>query len=135
MEYPFQIWYKDESGNEYLLTNDNHFRVSYQNSIQRVNYAVYYTPPNSSVTYNSVYFLNPGKSAEIRFPPNTSQYRIIECGINQEVYDTVSVNDNIIEGTAINGTDRKSFDSGWISVAQCPIMLFDNHVKQLHGIN
>ncbi len=130
VEYPFQIWYKDEeTESEHLLTNDDYNNVSYQNSIQRVEYVSSYTPRNSSVTFNSVYFLNPGKSAEIRFPPNTSQYRIIECGINQEVYDTVSVNDNIIEGTAINGTDRKSFDSGWISVAQCPIMLFDNHVN------
>ena len=129
VEYPFQIWYKDESGNEYLLTNDNHFRVSYQNSIQRVNYAVYYTPPNSSVTYNSVYFLNPGKSAEIQFPANTGQYRIVECGINQEVYDTVNVNGTAVTGTAISGTDRKSYDSGWLNIGQRPVIVFDNHVN------
>ena len=129
VEYPFQIWYKDEAGNEYLLTNDNHFKVSYQNSIQRVEYVPSYTPRNSSVTYESVYFLNPQKSAEIQFPVNTGQYRIIECGINQEVYDTVNVNDTVITGTAINGTDRKLYDSGWMSVAQRPVIVFDNHVN------
>ncbi len=124
VEYPFQIWYKtEENGIEHLLKNDEYIRVNYQNSIQRVDYSPSYTLRNSSVTYESVYFLNPGKSAEIRFPDNISQYRIIECGINQEVYDTV------ITGTAINGTDRKLYDSGWISVAQRPVIVFDNHVN------
>ena len=130
VEYPFQIWYKtEENGTEQLLRNDEYTKVNYQNSIQRVNYAVSYTPPNSSVTYESVYFLNPGKSAEIKLPLNTVQYRIIECGINQEVYDTVSVNDTVITGTTIHGTDRKSYDSGWLSVAQRPVIVFDNHVN------
>ena len=103
VEFPFQIWYKDdETGTEHLLTNDEFTtRVSYQNSIQRVEYLSSYTPPNSTVTYPSVYFINPGKSAEIKFPANVSQYRIIECGINQEVYDTVSINDTVVPGTVI----------------------------------
>ena len=130
VEYPFQIWYKtEENGTEQLLRNDEYTKVNYQNSIQRVNYAVSYTPPNSSVNYESVYFINPGKSAEIKLPLNTVQYRIIECGVNQEVYDTVSVNDTVITGTVINGTDRKSYDSGWLSVAQRPVIVFDNHVN------
>ncbi len=129
VEYPFQIWYKDEeTGAEHLLTNDDFISVNYQNSIQRVDYEPTYTPHNSTVTYNSVYFLNPGKSAEIRFPANTIQYKIIECGVNQEVYDTVKINDDVVLGSAINGTDRKCYDSGWLSVAERPVIMFDNHV-------
>lgn len=129
VEYPFQIWYRnEETGSEHLLTNDENVRVSYLNSIQRVEYASSYTPNNSSVTYDSVYFLDPGKNTEIRFPANTTQYRIIECGINQEVYDTVSVNGTVIQGTSISGTDRKSYDSGWMSIAHRPVIVFDNHV-------
>ena len=130
VEYPFQIWYKDEeNGEPHLLTNEQFITVNYQNSIQRVDYEPSYTPFNSSVTYNSVYFLNPGKSAEIKFPVNTIQYKIVECGINGEVYDTVKVNDSVIAGSTITGTDRKSYDSGWLSVAERPVIMFDNHVN------
>ena len=130
VEFPFQIWYRDEeTGAAHLLQNDENIRVSYQNSIQRVDYVPAYTPPNSSVTFDSVYFINPGKTAEIKFPPNATQYRIVECGINQEVYDTVRINDTEITGTAISGTDRRAYDSGWLSIAQRPMMVFDNHVN------
>ena len=130
VEYPFQIWYKDrETSTEHLLTNDDIIRVNYQSSIQRVDYFSSFTPNNSSVTFDSVYFLDPGKSVEIKFPDNTIEYRVIECGINQEVYDTVTVNGTVVPGTVINGTDRKLYDSGWLSVAQRPVMVFDNHVS------
>ena len=130
VEYPFQIWYKcDEDDTEHLLTNDDDVRVDYQNSIQRVEYAASYTPQNSSVTYESVYFLNPSKTAEIRFPQNNVQYRIIECGINHEVYDTVTVNGTVVTPTVIAGTDRSSYDSGWLSLSQQPVIVFDNHVN------
>lgn len=130
VEFPFQIWYKDEeTGSEHLLQNDENIRVSYQNSIQRVEYVPSYTPPGSSETYQSVYFINPGKSTEIQFPANASQYRIVECGINHEVYDSVSVNDTPVEGTLISGTDRKSYDSGWSSMSDRPVIVFDNHVN------
>ena len=129
VEYPFQIWYKDrDTLSEHLLTNDDSVSVEYQNSIQRVDYVSSYTPNNSSVTFDSVYFLDPGKSAEIAFPVDTVEYRIIECGINHEVYDTVTVNGTVIEGTAVTGTDRKLYDSGWLNVSQRPIVVFDNHV-------
>ena len=130
VEFPFQIWYKDEeTGSEHLLQNDENIRVSYQNSIQRVEYVPSYTPPGSSETYQSVYFINPGKSTEIQFPANASQYRIVECGINHEVYDSVSVNDTPVEGTLISGTGRKSYDSGWSSMSDRPVIVFDNHVN------
>ena len=62
------------SGTEYKLSTTvngetkylNIGSTLYQNSIQRVEYVPSYTPPNSPVSYDSVYFINPGKSAEAR---------------------------------------------------------------------
>lgn len=86
--------YKDEAeGAEHLLrNNDEHISVTYQNSTQVVHYQESYTPPGGTQSYDSVYFLNPGKSAEIHFPANTIEYKVIECGVNSEVYDQVTIN-------------------------------------------
>lgn len=130
VEYPFQIWYRDqEHGDDHLLTNsDQLVRVTYQNSTKKVEYAPVYTPPNSTQPYQSVYFLHPGLSADIHFPVNTIEYRIIECGINSEVYDHVYVNEEEITGVSIGNTDRHYYDSGWMRVADRPSVVFDNHV-------
>ncbi len=131
VEYPYQIWYIDEEHyEEHLLTNANKdIGVFYQNSTQKVDYAASYTPPNSTTTYNSVFFINPGKSAEIKFPSKTIRYRIIECGINEEVYDHVYVNDVELTGTSLPGSKRKSYDSDWLSVEERPNMIFENHIN------
>lgn len=129
VEYPYQIWYKDGNNVEHLLTNDNNYiNVTYQNSTQRVDYLPVYTPPNSTASYDSVYLLNPGKSAEVHFPTNTIEYKIVECGINDEVYDSVKINGVTATGDTITGSGRSSYDSGWISVAQRPSIVFENHV-------
>ncbi|MBQ9872582.1 MAG: hypothetical protein IJM27_11740, partial [Eubacterium sp.] len=137
VEYPYQIWYKDSQpdppgqtlNHEHLLTNDyDDINVVYQNSTQKVDYLAQYTPPGSNVVYESVYFLHPGMAAEIFFPDNTIEYKIIECGINHEVYDEVSVNGTTITGTAIGDSGRNSYDSGWLSVIERPRVSFKNHV-------
>ena len=131
VEYPFQIWYEDDKGEHKLLTNTASVsNVTYQNSTHKVNYLESYTPPNSTVSYDSVYFINPGMVADIHFPEKTLKYHIIECGINTDVYDHVYVNGDEINGESINNnTNRKSFDSGWQSIINRPSIVFENHVK------
>jgi Predicted outer membrane protein len=130
VEYPYQIWYiSEEDGQEKLLTStDANINVTYQNSTQKVKYSASYTPPNCDEPYDSVYFLHPKKSVEIHFPSDAIQYKIIECGINQEVYDHVYVNDVEITGESIGNTNRRYYDSGWISVKDRPNVNFENHV-------
>lgn len=136
VQYPYQIWYKLEDDNEQkLLDNvDPLIGVFYQNSTQEVDYAASYTPPGSNMEYKSVFFLDPGKVAEIRFPSNTNQYNIIECGINSEVYNHVYVNGQEVNGTEIT-TDqaeipRKSFETDWDTVENRPRTAFNNHVDE-----
>ena len=136
VEYPYQIFYRVvENGPEMLLTNeDNLINVTYQNSTQQVKYLEHYTPPGSTVTYDGVYLLQPGKSAEIHFPSDTVEYRVVECAINEEVYNIVHVNDLSVEGVYItNGTentDRKNYDSGWIEVKRKPSIVYKNNVVE-----
>ena len=128
-QYPYQIWYKDKHGEHLLTSTNDHFSVTYQNSTKKVEYAEHYTPPGSDTTYDSVYFLHPDMVAEIHFPEDTIEYKIIECGINNEVYDKVKVNDSEVGGEIIT-TDatRSSYDSGWMDVKTRPDVTFDNHV-------
>lgn len=132
VEYPYQIWYIDDETTQVpkLLTRDDaHISVNYQNSTEKVKYVDLYTPPNCDVSYPSVFFLHPGKPAEIHFPSDAIQYKIIECGINQEVYDHVYVNGKKIESVSIGNSNRRYYDSGWISVAERPSVKFENHVN------
>lgn len=132
VEYPFQIYYKtDPDGPETLLTNlYDAINVTYQNSTTNVEYRPTYSPPGSNVSYNSVYFLNPGMTAEIHFPADTIEYRIVECGINPEVYDQVNINGTAVTGLAAGDSNRQTYDSGWLVVKDNPTMLYDNHVNE-----
>ena len=132
VEYPFQIWYKDELyGDAHLLTNtSSQTNVNYQNSTQTVEYLAQYTPPNSNVTYDSVYFLHPSMNAQINFPTNTIEYRIVECGVNSAVYDEVIVNGTEVQPHAVGTSDRNYYDSGWMSITENPNTVFENHVYE-----
>ena len=129
VEYPFQIWYRDNKDTEKQLTNTGSVHnVTYRNSTQKVDYLETYNPPNSSVSYDSVYFLNPDMTTEIHFPEETVEYRIIECGINTDVYDNVRVNGVTVQGSG--NTNHLSFDSGWQAVKDTPSLVFENHVAK-----
>ena len=127
VEYPFQIYYKDpKTGAETLLTDDpaNNIGVKYRNSTQSVKYASSYRDRNGNV-YNNVFFLTPDKSAEISFPDNTIDYRIVECSMSYEVYDAVYVNGVRMD---TDGEGRRDIDTGWDKVEKRPSVTFDNHV-------
>ncbi|MBQ6182077.1 MAG: hypothetical protein IJK31_10405 [Ruminococcus sp.] len=130
LEYPYQIWYKDQTNGEpKLLTNDDqHINVTYQNSTKKVDYLESYTPPGSETSYPSVFFINPQRSAEIHFPANTIEYQIIECGISNDVYDKVSVNGTAVSMDSIGQSGRSTIESGWIQVSERTNVTFDNHV-------
>ena len=135
VEYPYQIWYKVSAEDEpKLLRNDSaHVNVTYQNSTQKVDYRERYTPPKATDYYESVYFLSPDKVAEIKFPENTYQYKIVECGVNTEVYDGVSVpgvDSETMSSTQTPGNiNRFSFEIPWTTVEARKVVTFENHVN------
>ncbi|MBP5303667.1 MAG: hypothetical protein J6Z00_02100 [Clostridia bacterium] len=131
VEFPYQIWYKLKNDNtEHLLTNvANVEKVTYQSSTQHINNVASYTPPNTNVSYSSVYMINPNRATEVHFPADTTEYRILECGINEEVYDQVLINNQAILGQTLGTSNRGTYDSGWISLNTQTNVVFENHVE------
>ena len=139
VEYPFQIYYTENdgeggsAGEEKLLRNDDeHVRVTYQNSNQPVTYVKKYRPPGFSEeqAYESIYFLNPKKNAEISFPDNTISYRIVECAVDHTVYGNVMINGAEVPADRIEIVgDLRSYKSEAISAEDRPTINFDNYVN------
>ena len=101
VEYPFQIYYTlpegegGAPGEPRLLGNDDeHIRVTYQNSNQSVAFVKKYRPPGftDEQAYENIYFINPTKNAEISFPDDTISYKIVECAVDSSVYGKVRIN-------------------------------------------
>ena len=139
IEYPFQIYYSlndgpnGEPGEERLLANDDeHIRVTYQNSNQPVTYVKKYRPPGFSDedAYENIYFINPTKKAEISFPENTINYRIVECAVDSSIYGKVLINGNEVpeERVEIKG-DLRSYSSEIGTSENKPNIAFDNVVN------
>ena len=139
VEYPFQIYYTENdgeggsAGEEKLLRNDDeHVRVTYQNSNQPVTYVKKYRPPGFSEeqAYESIYFLNPKKNAEISFPDNTISYRIVECAVDHTVYGNVMINGAEVPADRIEIVgDLRSYKSEAISAEDRPTINFNNFVN------
>ena len=108
-EFPFQVYYKlpveVAEGEEapqpepMLLTQgDKEVRVYYKDTINPVTYRDSITI--DGVTYNSVFMVKAGETIEIDLPEAAAEYRIVECGVNTEIFDKVTVNDKVIQGKA-----------------------------------
>lgn len=138
VEYPFQIYYTPEGEDgkplpERLLANDDeHIRVTYQNSNQPVTFVQSYRPPGVSAedAYESIYFINPTKNAEISFPDDTISYRIVECAVDTSVYSTVKINGEAVpdDRVEIKG-NLKSYSSEAGTAEKKPSISFDNYVN------
>ncbi|MCR4814525.1 MAG: hypothetical protein K5879_06850 [Lachnospiraceae bacterium] len=135
VEYPFQIYYKvdDGSGMFRLLTEStSNTPVTYTNPNKTVKYMSSYTPPGTNAqSYEHVFFLNADDTVYIDFPDDTIEYYIVECGLNSEVYDTVSCNDDVLSGTTpVEGVHRVDYGCSVSTVSDRPVVRYDNHVKE-----
>lgn len=132
VEYPFQIWYKLPSSANYTTLKPesaatDYVGVYYDKSQEPVSYLPSYTPPGGSTSYPNVFFLSAGESVFIDFPENIVDYYIVECGLDENVYDVVKVNGDPVAGTAA-GTERKDYNCGTATVRDRPAVTYDNHV-------
>ena len=87
-EFPYQIWYKKtENSPETLLSKENNsvdIKVYYKDTSTNVTYKPTFTV--DGITYQSVFMLKPGEVADIEIPDNAIWYKIIECGLNTDVF-------------------------------------------------
>lgn len=134
-EYGYQIWYQIKEGGNYQLLSDttqtnSQINVTYQNTNLPVKFLKTFTPTGGRQEYENVYFLTPGQTVTISVPDNAIRYKIVECGVNTEVYDEVRVNDGLITGTTTKDPKRKDFATSAEKVMDRPRVSFNNHVKE-----
>ena len=134
-EFPYQVFYtiKDTLGieTEYPLTNRDPLinPPVYVGTTSPVRFLESLT--FGGVSYSNVYMLRPGETAEIEFPDQTMSYRLVECGVNTDVYDHVFANDAELTGTEILGhSTRKDYGISGDSVENRSTVIYDNHVRE-----
>ncbi|WP_303838305.1 SpaA isopeptide-forming pilin-related protein [Ruminococcus flavefaciens] len=148
VEYPFQIYYRfNENGEEHILgdetddTQDAAVFITYENSTKTVERLQTYKPPGSmsAAPYKSVFFVNPQNKAVVHFPTNTYQYKIVECGMDKDIYDQATINGVVLNATNVGGSnanqpsvrqngDRYDYDSGWMTVQTQGFATYNNRV-------
>ena len=145
-EFPYQIKYKragDET--EYYLSNAipddperNTNYVFYKNTVNPVPFRKELKVDN--VLYRDVFLLKPGETAVISFPTfgeegeTIASYDIVECGVNTNVFHSVSANGVALEGTNGAGTgvyadSRKDFATGYALMAERARIVYTNTVN------
>ena len=137
-EFPYQILYKrseEEGAQEYYLTNaaadiptQNDNYVLYKDTINPVEYEPSVTIDGT--TYQDVFFLKPGETADISFPEGVTSYKIVECGVNTEIYDSVAVNGQTLTGSAVPGSDsRRDYGIDYTTTHIRPKVKYNNTVN------
>ena len=128
IKYPYQIYYKYSEDSSVYYRLDGASKVRYRNTVKKVDYKPTFTPPNGSTVYEDVYFLSPEMTSEIILPPGVTHYKIVECGLNTEIYETCKVNG---VDAAHNDPEPgvRNFDSGWIDINQQPSVGFENALR------
>lgn len=131
IQYPYQIWYRepiyqmegdtivhDPDGNPIITgygepirmvqgaTSSSVTSVLFKGSKKKVPYKK--SLKIGGTVYNDVFLLKAGQTAVIKFPNRDCKYEIVECGVDTEVYEQVSVNGEALTGTLYNNTDTGS---------------------------
>ena len=139
MEFMYQIQYRETpegSGTQqtHYLTNDpGNPMVFYRGTNRLVEYENSYTTYDG-VTYNNVFFLHAGEECEIHFPPTVTvdDYRIVECGVNTNIYDNVYVNDpqhaNPLTGVP-RSSNRSDYAIDYAAISGRPSVAYENEVN------
>lgn len=132
-EYAYQIWYKtekDHQGNQQvvqLTPNDESVSIVYAETNRPVKFAEEYEI--NGLTYENVFLLKPGETADIGMPSNAIEYYIKECAVDTAVYDEVSVDGVKLTGEDItNGGTRKDFSIDWKATKERPRVPYVNNV-------
>ena len=139
IEFPYQIYYttKVDGVVETHLLGENpgdQDRVTYKDTTTKVKYKGSYTPAGGTVPYDSVFFLKPGQTAQVKLPEGAISYYAVECGVNPDVYDSVSVNDVPVNGIPtenyVGDTARCDYRTIEDTLKERTHVDFDNHVKE-----
>ncbi|MBR6401532.1 MAG: hypothetical protein IKS17_10005 [Firmicutes bacterium] len=144
VRYPYQIWYKPENSTSqendgYILLGNvpasggdqGEIYVTDPTSNAPVDFRSSYTVrdvTNGDITYENVYFLNPGKKMAITFPSELIGYYIVECGVNKDVYSSVYGNNVELAPTDTANVYYKDYAVSKMSVKERPSVNIKNVV-------
>ena len=133
-EFPYQIYYKTSAeGEEHLLThdpNDNlNIRVCYLDTETPVSYKDSITI--GGITYPNVFMLKPGEVADVAIPDNAISYRIVECGVNTDIYESAGVKETDCSPAVKDGyaPNRKDYGIEYEETKNRPRVTYVNTVK------
>ena len=148
-DFAYQIWYMLPGNNldatspvERLLVPNNEagISVTYKGSDMEVPYepslslsGVEANGTPYTVTYDHVFLLKSGDVVDIDLPDETIAYRIVECGVNTDVYTSVEVNHGDETVTETAGTsypaNRKDYGIGYAEARQRARVSYVNTVN------
>ena len=129
IRYAYQIYYKMPGEEEKLLDNSHGIKVKYQNSVKQAGFAESYIPAGSSLVYSNVYLIDPQYSAEVDLPDGIEYYRIVECGVNDGVYEPALINGRAATGVSHPDAGHSDYGSDRLTVEDVPSIVFNNEVK------
>ena len=128
MRFPFQIAYLDTD-----RPDDRPVYLTENNSVvdamtgEEIPYMPTYTV--GELEYQNVFLLKPGQRAAIRFPDENTIYWVQECGMNTDIYDSVTANGEALSGRETGDPKRMDYPVETSSVANRKQLTYNNHVS------
>ena len=155
IEFPYQIYYTSErDSNPHLLgqTEEERAGVTYRGTTTAVTYKESFTPAGGDENrpYEHVFMLKPGETAEVMLPKDAVDYYVVECGVNPDVYNKVTINGGEATGKntthMVGNTARQDYATSATTLEDCAEVNYVNYVdpdamrtlevkKQLYGVD
>ncbi|MGX8773524.1 MAG: SpaA isopeptide-forming pilin-related protein [Bacillota bacterium] len=135
VKFPYQIFYDTtgEGNYEQLKDTESSTPVVYQGTETGVEFKE--SVEVGGTSYDNVYYLKPGEIADITLPDNTVDYYVVECGVNDTIFDEVEINggpdadpDNVLTKTE-RAAGFYDYKTSSLSSADRSKVIFTNYAK------
>ncbi len=135
MEFPYKILYltrenTSADGNNSvwneLTQNNSNPTVTYEGSKRPVKFAESFTPVGETTPYSNVFFLKAGETASINLPEDVVDYKIVECGVNMNIFKSVKANNETLSDEDDKG--RHDYETSAATIEERAKVEFENEV-------
>ena len=143
IEFPYQICYYSTLDGENRLhylgeelgdDAEGTDAVLFAETIAQVPFQKSFTPAGGTKEYKNVFFLKPGQFAEVSLPADATSYFVVECGVNPDIYDRVTVNGETVTGqktdNLVGTTKREDYITSKKTLKERTRVIYDNHVHE-----
>lgn len=133
-QFPYQIFYTKKDDQAQIIEcpitgNTSGMSVVYRGTNDPVPFESSCTI--DGVPYSNVFFLKPGEECEITFPDNMVEYKIVECAVNTDIYQSVSVNNGseTITTTTDSTNNRNNYSILYAKAKDRTNVMYDNAIN------